>query len=214
MGINDVYNKIQNRIDTKLINVSRTDDFPKPIRDFLEVGYSSKDLSARLSATLFNGVFTENKNKFLMSRDLMRMLLERDNEIGNTKRRTINDKEYNKFVASLVLNEVVEILSPQRGKNAATWGLLDETVVYYFDNKNFFKKLAQDIELDNEGYPTDMIEQYQNATDTDFEDGLYQEQEKQLSEKAESKQTIKNITPKSEKPNNATPKKRKDWTFD
>lgn len=78
--------------------------------------YRSKDNKNRLTATLFNYVYSSQQTVFLLSYRIFKNMLKKD---PNNKRKTLNGKEYSRLIRYLITSKSVEILlksSKNRGK--------------------------------------------------------------------------------------------------
>lgn len=161
--------KITDKFDTKLNSTTPMKSLPSEIKELLAGLYSEKSLTPRLTATLLNGIFTEGRSIFLMSKPLMEALVEADYKNGNIQIKTFDDTGYKIFVKCLRERDIIEVTDESeqfskefpRGK-AATWQLCDRYPL------KLLKSLMPQ-ELDEEGYPyldlsaEEMHEQWVNA---------------------------------------------------
>ena len=167
MSLDDLYKKITDKFDTKLQRTTPVSDLPDELKNFLNKLYNEKAWSTRLFATLLNGIFTEQLETFLMSKNLMMSLVAADHQNKNLDRATLNNTEYMAFVALLrkreiiVVNEESEEISSEYPKGlAGTWTLVDRDAKKLLDRNG-------PQELDEEGHPyiddDEAIQQYENS---------------------------------------------------
>lgn len=143
MGIaTQILEKVLKPIDTKLSKTTKLIDLPEDKRADFEELYSHSTLAGRFLGVILNGIYTEGKTEFLMSLPLFRKLLLADSDNGNIVRKTVNDKEYRLFAASMYKNQLVHIVERSKKKSfeypvgrAGTWRIVDDGCLKLVSNK-------------------------------------------------------------------------------
>ncbi len=146
---NEILQKILVSFETKphqikLTQISKLKDLEEPTATAVKALYKHSDFNCRLFGTLLNAMVTQKRVVFLLSVRLMEGLLKKDR---NTKRNSISQGEFKRFIAELLQNGTLTKLQNGEGRSASIFALSnpDFSELVLDHEVDFTQKLAQQL---------------------------------------------------------------------